>query len=147
MKQLPSLSLAGMELRRFLRGRLPVAALVVLAVIPLLYGALYLYAFWDPYGRLNHFPADLVTAPDPDADPRAGQLRVVSDDATNYLSGVFARTARRHAGRQPGPALHRRRPDRRAGRAAARRGAGRQPGTGAGRPAGHVREAVAVGDP
>src|SRR3954447_7947764 len=62
MKQLPSLSPAGMELRRFLRGRLPVAALVVLAVIPLLYGALYLYAFWDPYGRLNHVPAALVMA-------------------------------------------------------------------------------------
>src|SRR3954447_26818170 len=60
MKQLPSLSPAGMELRRFLRGRLPVAALVVLAVIPLLYGALYLYAFWDPYGRLNHVPPALV---------------------------------------------------------------------------------------
>src|SRR3982751_522958 len=153
MKQLPSLSPAGMELRRFLRGRLPVAALVVLAVIPLLYGALYLYAFWDPYGRLNHIPAalvvedrtatatdgtqvhagkdladelikrkifdwhvtdergaeqglesgrfqlllripsdfsaDLVTGPDAGADPDAAQLRAVSDDATNYLSGVF----------------------------------------------------------
>jgi putative membrane protein len=146
-----------MELRRFLRGRLPAAALVVLAVIPLLYGALYLYAFWDPYGRLNHIPAALVmqdrpakasdgstvhagqdladelirrqvfdwhvtgehaaekgldsgkyhivlripadfsaalvTGPDAAADPRAGQLTVVSDDATNYLSGVFSRTA------------------------------------------------------
>jgi putative membrane protein len=157
MRNLPSLSLAGMELRRFLRGRLPTAALAVLVVIPLLYGALYLYAFWDPYGRLNHIPAalvmedrpatatdgsrvhagqdladelikrevfdwhvtgeqaaerglesgkyhillripadfstDLVTGPDPAAGPRAGQLRVVSDDATNYLSGVFSRTA------------------------------------------------------
>ena len=60
MKSLPSLSLAGMELRRFLRGRLPAAALAVLAVIPLLYGALYLYAFWDPYGHLDHVPAALV---------------------------------------------------------------------------------------
>src|SRR3954465_15574110 len=60
MKGLSSVKLAGVELRRFLRGRLPVAALVVLAVIPLLYGALYLYAFWDPYGRLNHIPAALV---------------------------------------------------------------------------------------
>ncbi|MFG1604330.1 YhgE/Pip family protein [Actinoplanes sp. NPDC049265] len=149
--------LAGMELRRFLRGRLTAAALVVLAVIPLLYGALYLYAFWDPYGRLNHIPAalvvedrpargsdgtevhagrdladelrkrqvfdwhvtdergaerglddgtyhivlripadfsaDLVTAPDPDATPADAQLHVVTDDATNYLSGVFSKTA------------------------------------------------------
>jgi putative membrane protein len=60
VKGLSTLSLAGMELRRFLRGRLTAAALVVLAVIPLLYGALYLYAFWDPYGRLNHIPAALV---------------------------------------------------------------------------------------
>lgn len=152
-----TLSLAWLELRRFFRGRLTTAAVVVLAVIPLLYGALYLAAFWDPYGRLNHIPAalvvedhpatatdgtsvhagkdladelirrqifdwhvtdergaekglesgkyqimlripsdfsaDLVTGPDPSSSPEAAQLRAVSDDATNYLSGVFARTA------------------------------------------------------
>nr|BFE68533.1 hypothetical protein GCM10020092_018340 [Actinoplanes digitatis] len=149
--------LAGFELRRFFRGRLPAAALVVVAVIPLLYGALYLYAFWDPYGHLNHIPAALVvediqatatdgtkvqagrdladelierevfdwhvtdargaeagladgsyqialriprdfsanltTGPDADAVPKSAQLIVLSDDATNYLSGVFSRTA------------------------------------------------------
>jgi putative membrane protein len=157
MKGLSSVKLAGFELRRFLRGRLPVAALVVLAVIPLLYGALYLYAFWDPYGRLNHVPAalvmedrtatasdgtklhagrdladelikrqvfdwtvtsetdaadglesgkyhlmlriprdfsaDLTTGPDQHVKPQAAQLQVVNDDATNYLSGIFSRTA------------------------------------------------------
>ncbi|MEV6487796.1 YhgE/Pip domain-containing protein [Actinoplanes sp. NPDC051633] len=149
--------LAGIELRRFFRGRLTAAALVVLAVVPLLYGALYLYAFWDPYGRLDHVPAalvmqdrparasdgtsvhagqdladelvdrrifdwrvtdertaqreltdgdvhillripadfsaDLVTGPDQDATPQAARLSVTTDDATNYLSGVFSRTA------------------------------------------------------
>ena len=157
MTGLSGLRLAGFELRRFLRGRLTAAALVVLCVIPLLYGALYLYAFWDPYGRLNHIPAALVvedvtatagdgtkvhagqdladklierevfdwhvtdekgaeeglaegryqlslriprtfsanltTGPDADASPRAAQLVVINDDATNYLSGVFSRTA------------------------------------------------------
>ncbi|MET0426320.1 MAG: YhgE/Pip domain-containing protein, partial [Actinoplanes sp.] len=39
------------------------------------------------------FSADLVTGPDADVDPQAAQLRAVSDDATNYLSGVFSRTA------------------------------------------------------
>lgn len=140
-----------------MRSRLTAAALAVLAVVPLLYGALYLYAFWDPYGRLNHIPAalvvedraatatdgqvvhagrdladeligrqifdwhvtdetvaekglesgkyqlllripedfsaDLVTGPDAKVDPERAQLRAISDDATNYLSGVFARTA------------------------------------------------------
>jgi putative membrane protein len=149
--------LAGMELRRFMRSRLTAAALAVLAVVPLLYGALYLYAFWDPYGRLDHIPAalvvedrgaeaadgtavhagrdiadelvrreifdwhvtdaagaerglqsgkyqimlripadfsaDLVTPPDSGVSPETGRLTAVSDDATNYLSGVFARTA------------------------------------------------------
>ncbi|WP_067505152.1 YhgE/Pip domain-containing protein [Actinoplanes sp. TFC3] len=152
-----SVRLAGFELRRFLRGRLTAAALVVLCVIPLLYGALYLYAFWDPYGRLNHIPAALVmqdtaatasdgtnvhagqdlanklierevfdwhvtdekgaeegladgryqlslriprdfstnltTGPDENAAPKAAQLVVVNDDATNYLAGIFSRTA------------------------------------------------------
>src|SRR3954469_7513110 len=54
------LTLAGMEIKRFMRSRLTAAALIVLAVVPLLYGALYLYAFWDPYGRLDHVPAALV---------------------------------------------------------------------------------------
>ncbi|MFY1676514.1 YhgE/Pip family protein [Streptomyces sp. WMMC905] len=52
--------LAALELRRFGRGRLPRAALVALLVLPLLYGALYLWSFWDPYGRLDRIPAALV---------------------------------------------------------------------------------------
>lgn len=60
MTGFPSFRLAGFELRRLLRGPLPIAALVVLCVIPLLYGALYLAAFWNPYGKLNHIPAALV---------------------------------------------------------------------------------------
>ncbi|TMM36416.1 MAG: YhgE/Pip domain-containing protein [Actinobacteria bacterium] len=149
--------LARFELRRFLRGRLTAAALVVLAVIPLLYGALYLAAFWDPYGNLDRIPvalvnedrpvqaptgevvhagqdladqlaqrhvfgwhrtdepdaekglasgryhlilrippdfsANLVSAPDPEATPAQGRLEVVDNDATNYLSGLLARSA------------------------------------------------------
>ncbi|MGW1911080.1 YhgE/Pip family protein [Streptomyces sp. NPDC002076] len=52
--------LAVLELRRFGRGRLPRAALVALLVLPLLYGALYLWSFWDPYGRLDRIPVALV---------------------------------------------------------------------------------------
>ncbi|SCL21486.1 putative membrane protein [Micromonospora rhizosphaerae] len=149
--------LARFELRRMTRGRLPRAALAVLTVIPLLYGALYLYAFWDPYGNLDRIPVALVNAdrparasdgtevhagrdltdelldrrvfgwtvtnaedataglrsgryhlvfaiprdfsaslaasPDPDQPARRGELKVVNDDATNYLSGLLARSA------------------------------------------------------
>ncbi|MFJ9108024.1 YhgE/Pip family protein [Streptomyces sp. NPDC102283] len=52
--------LAALELKRFGRGRLPAAALVALLLLPLLYGALYLYSFWDPYGKLDKLPVALV---------------------------------------------------------------------------------------
>ncbi|OKK19214.1 hypothetical protein AMK16_13785 [Streptomyces sp. CB00455] len=54
--------LAALELKRFGRGKLPRAALVALLLLPLLYGALYLWSFWDPYGRLDKVPVALVNA-------------------------------------------------------------------------------------
>src|SRR5690349_19089075 len=48
------------ELRRITAGRLPKIAVLALAVIPLLYGGLYLYANHDPYGNLRHVPAAVV---------------------------------------------------------------------------------------
>ncbi|OKJ18745.1 hypothetical protein AMK21_21115 [Streptomyces sp. CB00316] len=55
-----SSKLAALELRRFRRGKLPAAALVALLLLPLLYGALYLFSFWDPYGNLDKLPVALV---------------------------------------------------------------------------------------
>ncbi|MFF3836867.1 YhgE/Pip family protein [Streptomyces sp. NPDC001930] len=52
--------LAALELKRFGRGKLPRAALVAILLLPLLYGALYLYSFWDPYSRLDKIPVALV---------------------------------------------------------------------------------------
>ncbi|MFE2147525.1 YhgE/Pip family protein [Streptomyces sp. NPDC059456] len=54
--------LAALELKRFGRGKLPVAALVALLLLPLLYGALYLCSFWDPYKNLDKVPVALVNA-------------------------------------------------------------------------------------
>lgn len=54
--------LAALELRKFGRGRLPRAAMASLLLLPLLYGALYLWAFWDPYARLDKIPVALVDA-------------------------------------------------------------------------------------
>ncbi|GLF94170.1 YhgE/Pip domain-containing protein [Streptomyces yaizuensis] len=54
--------LAALELKRFGRGRLPRAAVVAIVLLPLLYGALYLWSFWDPYGRLDRIPVALVNA-------------------------------------------------------------------------------------
>ncbi|NYI07076.1 YhgE/Pip domain-containing protein [Allostreptomyces psammosilenae] len=145
--------LAALEIKRFTRGRLPRAALVALLLLPLLYGALYLWSFWDPYGRLDRLPVALVVEDRPaeadgervaagaelaerledsatfdwrrtdaeDAaeglsegryyltltipadfssslasasgdDPRAGTIRVATDDANNYIVGQISRS-------------------------------------------------------
>ncbi|AXK32632.1 hypothetical protein DVA86_08230 [Streptomyces armeniacus] len=52
--------LAALELRRFSRGRLPRAAMAAMLLLPLLYGGLYLWSFWDPYDRLDRIPVALV---------------------------------------------------------------------------------------
>ena len=52
--------LAALELKRFGRGKLPRRGLVALLLLPLLYGALYLWSFWDPYSRLDKIPVALV---------------------------------------------------------------------------------------
>ncbi|WP_067813744.1 YhgE/Pip domain-containing protein [Actinomadura kijaniata] len=58
--RLPALSTGGLELRRFRRNRLTAIGLLGLVMLPLLYAGLYLWSFWDPYGRLSHLPVALV---------------------------------------------------------------------------------------
>lgn len=55
-----TLRIAATELRRLTSGKLPKLALVAVTLVPLLYGALYIYANWDPYGRLDSVPAAVV---------------------------------------------------------------------------------------
>ena len=47
--------LSRFELRRF-NGFLPVAALLFALLVPVIYGAVYLSANWDPYGNLKNLP-------------------------------------------------------------------------------------------
>ncbi|XAS68489.1 YhgE/Pip domain-containing protein [Micrococcaceae bacterium Sec5.7] len=54
------LRLARSELKRMTGGLLPKLTILALALVPLLYGAVYLYANWDPYGNLNQIDAALV---------------------------------------------------------------------------------------
>ncbi|MFB7995567.1 YhgE/Pip family protein [Streptomyces sp. NPDC056002] len=75
--------LAALELRRFGRGKLPRAALAALLLLPLLYGALYLWSFWDPYGRLDKIPVALVN--DDKGARAAGHKIVAGDDITEGL--------------------------------------------------------------
>ncbi|MEO3931992.1 YhgE/Pip domain-containing protein [Micrococcaceae bacterium Sec7.4] len=54
------LRLARSELKRMTGGLLPKLTILALTMVPLLYGAVYLYANWDPYGKLNQIDAALV---------------------------------------------------------------------------------------
>ncbi|WP_371647650.1 YhgE/Pip family protein [Streptomyces mirabilis] len=75
--------LAVLELRRFGRGKLPRAALAALLLLPLLYGALYLWSFWDPYGRLDRIPVALVN--DDKGASVAGKKLSAGEDITKGL--------------------------------------------------------------
>ncbi|WNO75096.1 MULTISPECIES: YhgE/Pip domain-containing protein [unclassified Streptomyces] len=81
--------LAALELKRFGRGKLPRAALVAVVLLPLLYGALYLWSFWDPYGRLDRIPVALVN--DDKGAQAEGRKISAGDEITKGLreSDVF----------------------------------------------------------
>ena len=52
----------GSEIKRFGRSRMTRIAIVVLMLLPLVYGALYLWAYWDPFGHTNKMPVALVNS-------------------------------------------------------------------------------------
>lgn len=55
-----SFEIAFLELKRLASARAFRVAVAVVCLVPLLYGVLYLWAFWDPYQRLDKLPVALV---------------------------------------------------------------------------------------
>ena len=81
------LRLALSELKRMTGGMLPKLTIVAMVMVPLLYGAVYLYANWDPYGNLNQLKAAVVVQ-DEGAVTKAGKhLQVGTDVAANLIEG------------------------------------------------------------
>lgn len=50
----------GSDFKRYYRGRMPRLALAVIILMPLMYGALYLWAFWNPFNAVDKIPVALV---------------------------------------------------------------------------------------
>jgi putative membrane protein len=77
-----TIRLAGYELRRF-KGPLPIIALMFLLLVPSLYGALYLWSNWDPYGKLDQVPVAVVNedvpVTGPDGQPVDAGNRLVAE--------------------------------------------------------------------
>ncbi|WP_104087210.1 YhgE/Pip family protein [Arthrobacter sp. GMC3] len=79
--------LALSELKRMTGGILPKLTIVALVMVPLLYGAVYLYANWDPYGNLNQLKAAVVVQ-DVGAVTKDGKkLDVGKEVAQNLVDG------------------------------------------------------------
>ncbi|MCT1368107.1 YhgE/Pip domain-containing protein [Kocuria sp. HSID16901] len=55
-----AIRLALSELKRMTGGVFPKLVMVALACVPLLYGGIYLYSNWDPYGKVDHVSGAIV---------------------------------------------------------------------------------------
>jgi putative membrane protein len=60
-----SFEIAMPELKRLVSARPFRLAVAVVCLVPLLYGALYLWAFWNPYQRLDQLPVALIMSDKP----------------------------------------------------------------------------------
>jgi putative membrane protein len=80
-----SIRMAISELQRLTAGRLSRIALLALALVPTLYGGLYLYANHDPYANLDQVPAALVVLDQGGADPTGKQLNAGKEVANELL--------------------------------------------------------------
>ena len=74
----------GTDLKRYSRGLLPRIALVTIILMPLLYGAMYLWAFWNPFGEVNKVPVALVNE-DRGAMANGQQLRAGDEVASALM--------------------------------------------------------------
>lgn len=95
-----TLRLARTELRRLTSGKMPKLALAAMALVPLLYGAMYIYANWDPYNNLGSVPAAVViddagAQRDDGTELRAGEQ--VYDKLQDSGSFQFQRTGQQQA--------------------------------------------------
>ena len=85
------LRLARSELKRMTGGLLPKLTILALTMVPLLYGAVYLYANWNPYGNLNQIDAALVMEDTGAATSDGGRLQAGQKVADNLVEGhVFS---------------------------------------------------------
>ncbi|MEU5843327.1 YhgE/Pip domain-containing protein [Rhodococcus sp. NPDC047139] len=50
----------GSDSKRYFRGAMPRIAIITIILMPLLYGALYLWAFWNPFASVDKIPAAIV---------------------------------------------------------------------------------------
>ena len=80
------LRFATLEWKNLVSSKVMWVVATAVAIIPLLYGALYLAAFEDPYARLDKVPVAVVNE-DRGANV-AGERRVVGDEVISELKSA-----------------------------------------------------------
>lgn len=48
------------EIKRIFGSQMMIITLAAISILPLIYGGLYLWAFWDPYGSIKNIPVAIV---------------------------------------------------------------------------------------
>ncbi len=81
------LRLARSELKRMTGGLLPKLTIIALTMVPLLYGAVYLYANWDPYSNLDQIDAALVVEDTGATSSDGTRLQAGQDVADSLVEG------------------------------------------------------------
>jgi putative membrane protein len=79
--------LALSELKRMTGGLLPKLTIVALVMVPLLYGAVYLYANWDPYSNLDQLNAAVVVQDEGAVTKDGKHMNVGEQVATTLIDG------------------------------------------------------------
>ena len=79
------LRFAGLEWKNITASKVMWVVIAAIAIMPLLYGALYLAAFQDPYARLNTVPVAVVN--EDEGAVIAAESRNLGDDVVNELKG------------------------------------------------------------
>lgn len=75
----------GTDLKKYSRGALPRIALITIILMPLLYGAMYLWAFWNPFAEVNKVPVALVN--EDQGATAGGQPLRAGDEVAAALTG------------------------------------------------------------
>lgn len=52
----------GSNFRLFAHGKLPKLAILAICLLPLLFGGLFVWSYWDPLGNLYKLPVALVNS-------------------------------------------------------------------------------------
>lgn len=86
----------GSDNKRYFRGNLPRLAMITIVLMPLLYCALYLWTFWNPFNEVEKIPAAVVNldrGAEQDGKPFDAGKQVVSNLIKSGQLGITETTA------------------------------------------------------